>query len=149
MEPESDRSKKASQKGKAPMRKIQTDLSEKEHPLSIQEMKSIFSNMLGRELSKEEIAEIAEAPAKAENLIMNYRSLRYELNIMKKDHAELKQAVESCQPKDKGWWEVNVDELNSVEEVKEVATRAAEFQKLLVNHLENLKMKKFSEKKET
>ncbi|KAL9681829.1 hypothetical protein QQ045_013618 [Rhodiola kirilowii] len=103
------------QKGKAPVRKIQTGLSGKDYPLSIQEMKSIFSNMLGRERSREEIEEIAEAPAKAESLIMNYRSLHYELNIMKKDHTELKQAVESCQPKVKGWWEVNVDELNSVE----------------------------------
>uniref|UniRef100_A0A7N0TZQ0 Uncharacterized protein n=1 Tax=Kalanchoe fedtschenkoi TaxID=63787 RepID=A0A7N0TZQ0_KALFE len=96
--------------------------------MSLLEMTSILSTLVGRQLRAEEIK------------LKTLSSLRDQFMSMRKREAELKQLEESRQHEGKGWWEVNVGDLKTVEEVKEVAVRAAEFQNLLVDHLNNLKM---------
>uniref|UniRef100_A0A7N0U016 Uncharacterized protein n=1 Tax=Kalanchoe fedtschenkoi TaxID=63787 RepID=A0A7N0U016_KALFE len=120
--------------------------------MSLLEMTSILSTLVGRQLRAEEIKVISEDPmkTKVENLMLKNNSLcdklktlsslRDQFMSMRKREAELKQLEESRQHEGKGWWEVNVGDLKTVEEVKEVAVRAAEFQNLLVDHLNNLKM---------
>uniref|UniRef100_A0A7N0TTT1 MADS-box domain-containing protein n=1 Tax=Kalanchoe fedtschenkoi TaxID=63787 RepID=A0A7N0TTT1_KALFE len=103
-------------------------------------VKTVADKFLGQEESEggKQIRQILEnhLNKRLEKLLLHHSVARSELEAVNEQVRAMSAAMES---ENKGWWEANVSEMSSVEEVEQVMKSISDFEVALSNHFEKLK----------
>ncbi|CAM8885228.1 unnamed protein product [Rhodiola kirilowii] len=103
-------------------------------------VKSVADNFLGREeLGGRQIRQILETHLnnRLENLVLHHNMVKSDTEAITQHSSSLSDATKT---ENKGWWEANLAEMNSDQEVQQVLNSVVDFQLALTNHFENLRL---------
>lgn len=110
------------------------------------DVRSVVNKFLGREEypSNNEVPQViklidAHRREKNEELVEYHNTLQYHVNQFIQ-HKDLVNQMALSRGDGKGWWDTKVEDLKTVEEVKELFKHITEFQRALCHHMEMLQV---------